>query len=82
MGAMQTKLGPHFESFIDRQTASGRYKDTAEVLEAALRLLEREEMKLEWLRGEIAKGEASGDPQPFDIDEFLAEMHRESDEVD
>lgn len=79
MGDMQAfGLGAHFESFIDRQTESGRYENARDVLVAALRLLEREEAKLDWLRQEIAKGEASGPAVPFDLDEFLAEMELET----
>ena len=32
--------------------------------------------EIEALRAAIDEGEASGEPQPFDPDEFLAELHR------
>ena len=79
MGDMQAiGLGAHFENFIDRQTKSGRYENARDVLVAALRLLERKEAKLDWLRQEIAKGDASGEAVPFNLEEFLAEMELET----
>lgn len=83
MGQMKAiALTDHFDNFIDQQTGSGRYKSATEVMEAGLRLLEREEMKLAWLRRAIAEGDASGEPAPFDLDEFLDEMHRSADAGD
>ncbi|MGH6949905.1 MAG: type II toxin-antitoxin system ParD family antitoxin [Vitreimonas sp.] len=70
-------LGDDFNSFIEQQVASGRYTSTSEVIRAGLRLLQENEAKLERLRDLIREGEESGDPMPFDFDEFLAEMHAE-----
>lgn len=61
-------LGSHFEAFIQAQLASGRYNDASEVIREGLRLLEDQEkmraLKLEALRGEIARGLASGPGTP------------------
>lgn len=79
MGQMTSvALAEHFENFIHEQTGSGRYKTPTDVLEAGLRLLEREEMKLAWLRKAIADGDASGPATPFDLNEFLEEMDQEA----
>ena len=57
-------LGPHFEAFIRHQVQSGRDNNVSEVVRAGLRLLEDTEKqqaaKLDWLRGQIAEGKASG----------------------
>lgn len=58
--------------FIDRQVGEGHYNSASEVVEAALRLLRDNEDGLEAIRAAIDEGEASGEPQPFDFDEFLA----------
>jgi antitoxin ParD1/3/4 len=42
------------------------------VVRAGLRLLEDEETKMAALRSALIKGEQSGDPQPFGVDEFIA----------
>jgi antitoxin ParD1/3/4 len=69
-------LGDHFREFAARKVREGRYGSTSEVIRAGLRLLEAEEEKIAALRRQIQKGIDSGPPEPFDFDEFLAEMHR------
>lgn len=59
-------LGDHFASFIDEKVQEGRYGSASDVIRAGLRLLEEEEAKLERLRAEIAKGDASGPAYPID----------------
>ena len=65
-------LGDHFVGFIDTKVAEGRYASVSDAVRAGLRLLEAEEAKLERLREELVKGEASGPARPFDFDAFLA----------
>lgn len=69
-------LGDHFAEFIERKVAEGRFASSSEVLRAGLRLLEEDEAKLDALRAALIEGENSGPSQPFDIEEFLAEMHQ------
>jgi antitoxin ParD1/3/4 len=70
-------LGDHFADFIEEQIASGRFSSASEVIRAGLRLLQQEETKLEALRQALQEGLDSGEAEPFDFDEFLAEMHAE-----
>ena len=72
-------LGDHFNEFVEQQVSTGRYTSASEVIRAGLRLLQDQEAKLERLRELIREGEESGEPEPFDFDEFLAEMHAEDD---
>jgi antitoxin ParD1/3/4 len=65
-------LGEHFTTFIDQQVESGRYSSASDVLRAGLRLLQDQESKLEALRKALQEGLDSGEPEPFDFDEFLA----------
>jgi antitoxin ParD1/3/4 len=70
-------LGDHFGEFIDAKVKEGRYGSASDVIRAGLRLLEEEEAKLERLRAEIAKGEASGIAREWDWDAFRAERKAE-----
>lgn len=51
-------LGEHFTEFVEKQVASGRYATASDVLRAGLRLLERDEEELAWLRARIDESDA------------------------
>lgn len=70
-------LSEHFIAFAERQVANGRYGSTSDVVRAGLRLLENQEAALMRLRAAIQDGIDSGPAEPFDLSEFLDEMHRE-----
>ncbi len=70
-------LGDHFASFIDTQVRSGRFGSASDVMRAALRLLEEHEARVGALRDALIAGERSGEPQPFDFDEFKARKRAE-----
>lgn len=65
-------LDDHFVEFLAREVASGRYRSASEVIRTGLRLLEERETELAALRAALAEGEASGAPEQFDFDEFVA----------
>lgn len=58
---MNVVLTPKLEEFVDAQASEGSYKDSSEVIRAALRLMtERERIrqaKLDALREAVAKGD-------------------------
>jgi len=71
---VQITIGEPFDSFIDTQVESGHFKSAEAVVEAGLRLLEEEQLKIEKLREALIEGERSGEPRPFDREAFLARM--------
>ncbi|MDR0576940.1 MAG: type II toxin-antitoxin system ParD family antitoxin [Candidatus Accumulibacter sp.] len=68
-------LGPHFASFIEAQVQSGRYGTASDVVRAGLRLLEEHETRVKALQDALIAGEKSGEPRPFNSDDFLNRMH-------
>ncbi|MDP9837439.1 antitoxin ParD1/3/4 [Neorhizobium huautlense] len=64
-------------AFVRQQVDDGRYASESAVIEDALRMLmESEEAAIEAIRAAIEEGEASGEPEIFESDAFLAELHR------
>lgn len=70
-------LDEHYSAFIDEEVASGRYRSASDVVRSALRLLEDRETRLRALRQALDAGERSGEPTPFDFDEFVAHKRAE-----
>ncbi|MBL9018571.1 MAG: type II toxin-antitoxin system ParD family antitoxin [Myxococcales bacterium] len=69
-------LGRHFDGFIRRQVAGGRYGTASEVVRAGLRLLEEEDAKLAALRAALDEGESSGFAEDYSLEALLAEKPR------
>jgi antitoxin ParD1/3/4 len=58
-------LGPHWEKFVKRQIASGRYASASEVVRAALRELEDRSNRLKALQDHLAEGAAQAREEKF-----------------
>jgi antitoxin ParD1/3/4 len=68
-------LGDYFENFINNQVVTGKFTSASEVVRAALRLFEYEELKKTELIKELKKGEKSGFVKDFNRTDFLTHMH-------
>ena len=71
-------LGDYFDNFIHSQVKTGKFSSASEVMRAALRLFEQEEIKKQQLIDELIKGEKSGFVTDFDKDKFLNTLHSKS----
>lgn len=69
-------LGKEHTAFIKKQVRQGRFGSASEAVRAGLQLLEEQELRMERLRAAIREGDASGEPEPFDIKEFIAEKKK------
>jgi antitoxin ParD1/3/4 len=72
------ELGDEIVGFVKAQVRTGRYGSASEVVRAGLRLLQDEETRMAALRAALIKGEQSGEPMPFDVDEFVASRKQAS----
>ena len=68
-------LGDHFEGVISKEVRSGSYHSASEVIRAGLRLLEKEERKIEALKSALEKGEISGVAEDFNVTNHLKSLH-------
>ncbi|MBF0131465.1 MAG: type II toxin-antitoxin system ParD family antitoxin [Magnetococcales bacterium] len=70
-------LGPHFEEFISRQIANGRFGTTCEAIRAGLWLLEEQELKRSALQQALQEGETSGRAD-YSLNKLLEELDGEN----
>ena len=52
-------LGGYFDDFVKNSIEAGKFKNVSEVIRAGLRLLEKEETKIDILSSELELGEKS-----------------------
>ena len=86
---MNLTLAPEDEEIINQKIATGRYNSPQEVVGAALRLLQEQEIlrqyRLEELRHEIAAADEQaeqGQVHPFDAEEMLRRIRNRREEQD
>jgi antitoxin ParD1/3/4 len=77
---IKVSLTDELAKFVDAQVASGRYASSSEVVQEALRLMERfdraEIEKLHWLQNAWREGIDSGDAGEIDFGELKQEARR------
>lgn len=89
MPTRNISLTEYFDAFIQERLESGRYKNVSEIVRAGLTALEQKEeedaLRLERLRGEIAKGRAdiaagrvTRIDSPQHLSEFMLEQQRKA----
>jgi antitoxin ParD1/3/4 len=82
MATTSLSLGEHWEQFIKKEIASGRYGSASEVVRDALRTLETRNTKLQALRLHLAQGVQQARRgefvENFSMDTLIEELDKES----
>ena len=85
MPTRNINLTDHYEAYLTKALASGRYKNASEVVRAALRLLEyqeqQEQAKVEALRDAFKEGEDAYKRGELETVESDAEIDRFFDQI-
>tara|TARA_B100001175_G_C18997044_1_gene397140 strand:+ start:48 stop:290 length:243 start_codon:yes stop_codon:yes gene_type:complete len=69
-------LGGYFDDFVQNRIKAGKFKNVSEVIRAGLRLLEKEETKIEILSSELELGENSKLIEDFDPKKHLTSLKK------
>ena len=69
-------LGDYFEDIIHKSIKSGRYSSVSEVIRAGLRMIDKDEKKIQNLVSAIEDGENSGYVKDFDPQKHLEELNK------
>ncbi|WP_047466153.1 type II toxin-antitoxin system ParD family antitoxin [Rhizobium rhizogenes] len=71
---VSVEIDEQMDAFIGEQISLGHFTSLDEFVNAALTHL-RHRIEIEAIEAAIKEGEASGEPEEFDFDAFLAERH-------
>jgi antitoxin ParD1/3/4 len=69
-------LGGYFDDFVQNSIKAGKFKNVSEVIRAGLRLLEKEETKIDILSSELELGENSKLIEDFDPKKHLTSLKK------
>lgn len=79
---MNVELNETYQNYIQEQLDAGTYTSASELLGEALRLKMSqdadEQVKIEALCTAFWDGENSGDPEPWDVSQIIAEAKQEA----
>lgn len=68
-------LTERHQKYLQAKVESGEFASASEVIRDALRRAEERDRRIAALDAALKEGLDSGPPQPFELDEFLLEMH-------
>jgi antitoxin ParD1/3/4 len=64
------------DQWIKAQIEAGGYTNDSEVIRDLIRRQQESPAEIAAIRAALIEGEESGEPEPFDVEEFLAEANR------
>ena len=68
-------LTERHQKYLQAKVESGEFASASEVIRDALRRAEERDRRIAALDAALKEGLDSGPPQPFELDEFILEMH-------
>lgn len=71
---MEVQIGPYYSQLIQNTLSTGKYNNEAEVIQAGLELLDKEQKQMALLERALLEGERSGFATPFNNDNFKKRM--------
>ena len=71
-------LGAPFIEFARRKVESGEFGSTSEVVREAMRQYMHDQTEIDAIRQALIESENSGPTEPWNLETFLSERHRQS----
>jgi antitoxin ParD1/3/4 len=75
MVTMNISLPEQMKAFVEEQTKDGRYSNSSDYLRDLIRRDQARRQAIAEIQGLVDEALASGPAEPFDIEEFIAEMN-------
>lgn len=75
MATMNVSLPDQMKAWVEEQTRTGRYGNASDYVRDLIRHDQERAAALAEIQALVDEGIASGPAEPFDLDDFLAEMH-------
>ena len=72
--SVRKEISPYYNQFIMNEMATGKFNNEAEIIQAGLALLEKEQTQMSILTKAILDGEKSGFALPFNNEDFKKRM--------
>ena len=75
VATIEVSLPEALEAWVELQLASGVYASATEYIRDLIREDQQHQMAVQALQAAIQHGEESGEPRPFEPEEFKRRMH-------
>ena len=77
MATMNVSLPDQMKDWVESRSDDGKFANSSDYVRHLIRQDQERAQAIAEIQVEIDKGLASGDPRPFDFDEFRAQMRAE-----
>jgi len=77
MATMNVSLPDPMKEWVEAQAKAGRYSNASDYVRDLIRRDQERQTAIAEIQEAVDEGIASGEPHPFDFDEFKARMRKE-----